>query len=472
MINQARNAPQSLRETTGTGWSVMSIARRTRRDPVRRGPALLLVAVFLATASPSLAQDTPSIAEAVTVEDLGLTMRLATGARAAAMAGTYTAIGDDAQALAFNPAGLARLRRIELAVGFQHQNAKLDNEFYGSNSSVDVSSTDLDHVTWAYPVPTYRGSFVLAAGVFRTMTSDIDILNRGSNTTTQSVDDYRLQQSGSVYSYNFGFAIDLAPVVSFGANFFFLDGGINALTQVGFVNLPPVAPGEPSEVSVVDNADVDVDGYGASFGIQYAPVSVLNFGVVVRTPTPINLSGRAITETAEYYTNDTDQFYTDSFVINTDYQLPFRVEGGVGLKTHILTVAVEAGYTDWTQTKINDIPLKDQNLRPIFRETVDLRGGAEVLIPGTTVHARAGYALLPYALQYLQADRIANSGQDLEKSTIVTERQLISAGLGVVLGRALAVDAALEYQLGEREIPTLVDKRKAARFVMSASYRF
>jgi hypothetical protein len=418
-------------------------------------------------AGPAAAQD---INEAVTVEDLGFTLRLAPGARSAGMAGAFTSLGDDATALVFNPAGLARIRRIELGVGFQHQRSNLESEFFGTTTDVDVTSTDLDHVSWAYPVPTYRGSFVVGAGVYRVVTSDIDILNRGFNSTTSSADDYRLQQSGSIYSYNVGFGIDLSPVLSAGVNAFVLDGEITALTQFTYGLTPPFSTGDLTEETLIDNAKVDVDGYGAVFGLQYTPVPMVHFGLTVSTPTPLNLSGEAIQDVATYYFNATDDFGTEAFAIETDLQIPFHVDFGASVTSDYVLLALDVGYTDWTQATINDVQLKDGNLQPVFREVVDVRVGAEVLIPKTQVRVRGGYAYVPYALEFLQADRIV--GDAIEKASIDTERQIIAGGVGALLGDALNVDAAFEYHLGQRSIPTLTDDRKTTRLVVSAAYRF
>jgi hypothetical protein len=443
--------------------------KRARTAPFA-GMNRLVVALGLTItlAAPAMAQN---INGAVTIEDLGFTLRLSNSARAAALAGTYTATGDDAQALVYNPAGLARLRRIELGAGFQHQRSTLENEFYGSPSQVDVTATTLDHVSWAYPVPTYRGSFVVGASVTRVHTSSIDILNRGFNTTTQTSDDYRLQQNGSVYSYNLGFGIDLAPTLSMGMGGFILDGSIDALTQFTYSYPPPYASGELIEESVIDNAKADVDGIGGVIGFQYNPISVLNFGVSLRTPVYVNLRGSAIQDVARYYNNAADEFDTESFLIDTDYKIPFRIDGGVGLRFgKLLMLAGEVGWSDWTQAEINDFRLRDGNLRPVFRDVVDVRVGAEARIPATSVMLRGGYAYIPYTLEFLQADRI--EGSSIQKADTSHERQLLSGGVGVLLGNALQVDAAAEYYLGERTIPTLTDKRETVRFILSTSFHF
>ncbi|MBI5246684.1 MAG: PorV/PorQ family protein [Elusimicrobia bacterium] len=71
-------------------------------------------------------------------------LKLGTGARAAALGGAYTALGDDASAIGWNPAGLARLEKRE----FNAAHAELHER------------TRLDFATYAHP--TGRGSFAAA----------------------------------------------------------------------------------------------------------------------------------------------------------------------------------------------------------------------------------------------------------------------------------------------------------------------
>ena len=135
-----------------------------------------------------------------------------------------------------------------------------------------------------------------------------------------------------------------------------------------------------------------------------------------------------------------------------------------------LVVSLDAGYSDWKQAEVNGVQLKDEDLNAIFTEVLDLRAGAELLLPILPVRLRAGYAWIPYALEYLQADRIFMD--DIQKAEVETQRQIISVGAGVLIGRVLTLDASYERQMGKRSIPSLVDERTAGRVVFSGSYRF
>ncbi len=81
-------------------------------------------------------------------------LKLGTGARATALGGAYTALGDDASSIGWNPAGLARLEK---------------REFVGAHAEL-VERTRFDFA--AYAQPTERGTF--AAGLLYLSHGNID----------------------------------------------------------------------------------------------------------------------------------------------------------------------------------------------------------------------------------------------------------------------------------------------------------
>ncbi len=426
------------------------------------------LACVLATliAPPALAQD---INETVTMEDLGFTQRLNSGARPMALGGAYAALARDAHALFYNPAGLVGVSRTEFHLGVQQRNITVESEFYDTPTSIEKGATMLDDIAFAYPVPTLRGRLVVAGGVYAAYSSNIDIWNQGFNTSTSTDDDYLLQQDGTIYSYNFGAAIDLAPTFSVGVDVFYLDGRVSALTQFTDAFVPPPPPGQLLSETVVDDALLDAAGFGATLGLLYQPVKPLIIGLTVATPVVIKMKGDAVQESALYFNAAPDAFSSDVFAIETDYKLPFSVTGGITLSAPHGLVSIEVDYANWTEAEINGRQIRDQNLpfEPVFRDVVGFRTGLEATLG--PVSARGGYAYTPYPLPYLQADRI--TGSQLQKATIDAELQTLAAGIGVSIADAISLDASVERQYGERSIPTLVDTRESFSFVFAASYR-
>ena len=428
---------------------------------------LLLLAFILVLASPAYSQ---YIEQAVDFEDLGFYNRLFTAARPAALAGAYTAIGDDVHALVYNPAGLARVRRIDGSIGFQYEKNKHHNIFYSSPASVDQTSINLDYVSVATPFPTYRGSLVYAFGVYREYSSYLDLLYRGFNTDTDTHDDYILQQTGSVFSYNFGFGVDLSQTLSAGASFFIMDATINALTQWSYEFPGALPAGDTWQAFLLDDLETDLDGYGGRLGIQFHPHPSIQFGAALTTPVWINLTGSAYQEETFYNVAAADSFVANDFFVEIDYRLPFRLDGGVSFRHDYLLLALDIGYTDWTQSSVNKTRLRNYNLQPVQREVVDVRIGLEFSLPNLPIQFRGGYAYLPYPLTYIIADRIV--GEPLVKGTVDKEQQLFSVGLGGIIGKVMSLDLAYQYRKGLRSIPTLSDERSLHRLLISTSYHF
>jgi long-subunit fatty acid transport protein len=405
--------------------------------------------------------------DTVTMEDLGFTRRLTAGSRPAALAGAYAAVAEDAHALFYNPAALVGVRTTEFQLGFQHQSRTVESAFYGTTRSVDNGTLGLDDLAIAHAVPTVRGSLVLAGGVYRAYSTNIDIANQGFNSTTATDDDYLLQQGGSVYSYTFGGAIALSPTLAAGANVYFLHGEISALTQFTYTFVPLPPAGQLVTETVLDDAVFDADGIGATIGLLYQPVKSLTFGFAMGTPVAINLTGDAVQERAQYYNAAPDAFVSSVSAIEADYKLPFTVNGGIALSTKRAVISVEVDYAYWSEAEIGGRQVRDQNLQSIFSNTLGFRAGVEATIGPLSL--RGGYAYTPHPLEYLQADRI--EGTQLTKATIVTESQSVAGGVGLLIAKVLTLDASVEYEYGERSIPTLTDRRDTYRFIWAVCYR-
>lgn len=417
--------------------------------------------------------------QAVDIEDNGLTFTLFPGARPAGLAGAYTALGGDVHSLVYNPAGLARTRRIEASVGFVHDRYDNTTTYYGMEGDADHTTSNLDYASIAYPFPTYRGSLVGAIGVYRNFSSEMDLFYNGFNSDTQTLDNYILQQSGSIYSYNFGIGFDLSPSLSAGGSFFILDGTLKALTQFSFAFPGPLLPGELGKVFVDDDVEGDVDGFGARLGVQFNPIQRLTCGMVVTTPTWINLDGSFDTTEIYYYENSFDSLAeTTGLIEEVSYRLPFQIDFGVAVEpTDFLLWSLDFGYADWSETTVEKVQLKTAcpegvpcKRSPVFREVLNIRTGIEATIPGVPIRFRGGYAYLPYPLEHVQSDRITNDA--LEKADVTTERQLFSLGAGGLVGTVLALDVAFVYTTGERSMQTLEYGKTSKSFLLSASYRF
>lgn len=429
-----------------------------------RRSVLALAAAWVALSSPA-ANAQPGAA--VLFDDYGLTGPLTNTARAAAMCGAVVSTTNDVQSLRSNPAGLARIKRIEISLGLQQERTDVNNTFFGTSTGVDTRAGGFESAALAFPMPTYRGSFVAAFGVYRVYSGYLDLHYSGVNGTDETRDNYLLQQSGAIYSYDAGIGVDLSPTLSGGVSLFVLDGTIDPLEQYDFYFTSPMSG---VSVYVSDDRNIDVDGFGARVGAQLYFHRRLRAGFMFQTPTVMNIAGPAYTEITENVDNGVDTFTQSRGSVDSDLVLPYTVQLGVSTIVFNTTISLQMDYADWTEAAIDRKRLRAKSLEPVFREVVDYRAGLEWTAPKLPMRVRAGFAWLPYPMRYMHGDRI--DGKEFVRATIVDERRQVSFGVGGLVGQVMTIDAAYIHTSGTRTAAALTDERVMERFLLTASYRF
>lgn len=430
--------------------------------------ALLPFAGVVATLTAlAAAQASAQVVNSILFDDYGFTRPLTNTARAAAMSGAVVSTTNDVYSLVANPAGLARIKRVELSLGLQQERTTVDNTFFGTSTGVDTRAGGFESAAVAFPLPTYRGSFVAALGVYRVYSGYLDLHYTGDNTTDQTHDNYLLQQSGALYSYNAGIGVDLSPTLSGGVSLFVLDGTIDPLEQYDFAF---TAPNAGLSVYVSDDRSIDVDGFGARVGAQFYFHRLVRAGFVFQTPTVMNIAGPTYTEITENVDNGVDTFMQSRGAVDYDLVLPFTADVGLAVTALGTTLGFQVGYADWTEAAIDRKRLRSQTLEPVFREVIDYRAGLEWTAPRLPVRVRAGLAYLPYPLRFMQGDRI--DGKEFNRVTVDEERRQFSVGVGGLVGEVMTVDAAFIRSTGTRSAAALSDDRVTERYLLTASYRF
>ncbi len=403
--------------------------------------------------------------QTVEFEELGLTLPLYSGARAAGLAGAYATICNDAHSLYYNPAGLARIRRVEVTAGFQFEDRNVTTQFYGSPGQVSNNAGGLDAFTVAYPAFTYRGNLVAAVGVFRWSSSALDVARRGID--TEGLDSrFLLQQTGGIYSYHAGLGVDLSPALSGGVSINVVHGSVDVLRQYDFT----ATAGNGVSQFVVEDITQNITGFGARAGMQLFALSWLRLGATLSTPTWLKVSGTQQTETTVYNFNAADDFESSSMTRSRNYLVPFRVETGAALNAGPVVAMVEACYSDWREAAIDSRRFRNRQFESVFQPTWDIRAGIEYSATQVPLRVRAGYAYRPYPLKYLQRDHLEND--EIEEASVGAQRQQIAGGAGYLFGERVMVDAAYTHTWGDRALDILVDEREFDQFFLTVGYRY
>ncbi len=391
---------------------------------------LLVVAVVASLASFGQAGSPP------TNKDVAFTQRAEIGARWAGMGGACIAIVDDGSAIWYNPAGLGKIRRIELLGTLTNANLRIETSWAGRKSSSSVSTTRFQNASFSYPFPTYRGSLVAAGAVTRATSFD-QYLNRYGAQGYHDIEEKKVVLT----AWSGGFAVQVSPNVFLGGEGHLFTGDLDYHDQLW----PWGSCDEPAVFSQTG----DLSGYGGSLGMLYVS-RFISVGLTLKTPQRITVEGE------EVWTDAGCIRYNPPVKYNID--LPFSGAIGIGLMPPNFTIAVDVIYTDWHQLGFPG-GIRDESGNFIFDPTTDLRFGVEYTLPILPLRFRGGYSYVPLALNVFDAEK---------------NRTNITFGLGTLVESSLAVDVAWVHSCFERFSPQdeYREKRTLDKGFLTLTYRF
>jgi long-subunit fatty acid transport protein len=431
--------------------------------------AARLAGVFVWIGLGALGSGAAHAQEDVWVPEIPLTRDQSTSARALGMGGAYLALSDDAGGLQFNPAGLARVTRPELSGSIMNLKREIETRFDGVTMKTTLGRTRVTALGFVYPIPTYRGSAVVAAGYGAPWLLDREYARRnytGARPTGGVAED--IFEEGQVGHWSLAYAVDLSPTLTLGLRTSWIQG---ARMQDWVYR--------DASLDIHDVLDVSLNGFTGSLGVQTRAGRWGRAGVVVDLPRWIWIKGSV-----------TDTVSDDSWSIDEQMTLPFRVGAGVAVTLRELLLTADARFTDWSQIDyLGPLRYDDGERRRLaYAPTWDLHLGAEYLLDlakSVGVRVRGGAAWEPVPYRVLLTDIETAPGG--EGTLIVTpvyreahfdpDRFTLTAGLGLLLQGSLTVDIA--YAIGSYArvadaLPgtsRLAEDESEQRLILSAALR-
>lgn len=418
-----------------------------------------------AAARPAIAQ---SPDRAIEFEDFGFVRQLGASVRGSAYA-AYAATVNDATALAYNPAGLARVKRVSGVASFAGSTSTFEYGYAGAAPrDSDLDEYALQFLGTAFPLPVLRGSLVPAIGVERLFTSSLDLSYEGFNVPDDREDRLSLRQTGATYAYHIGAAVDLSGAFSAGADLMVLDGSIDRIRQYD-THYPVVSPN--LRTFVYEDMHADVDGWGARVGIEFYALELLQIAVVATTPLALEVEGTTVTEETRQVDNDVGSFTSTTTSSYTKYRTPYRIDGALAVPLNpSLLLCVQAGIADWSKATVDEGRLLVSDTETVMRDVVDVRAGAEWTLARWPLRVRAGFAYSRSASGYLESDRVDDDRlEPLDEESATTTYSL---GFGYLLRSSLSVDGAVVYGSGERTSATIEDARTTTAVSIGCGYWF
>jgi len=444
---------------------------------------------------------------------------LGVGARAMGMGGAYTGVASDYSALFWNPAGLTQLQYGEFSFGLSHTGYLDASTFLSNTQSLGSNAIKLNSLGIAYPVPVRRGSLVLAFGYHRQSDFTTGVSFKGFNPNGSIVqawapngqpypsdvtlaEDLKLAvadtatrrfyspitgrltqlgkatEEGGLNNWSAGGALEFSQNMSLGITLTYVSGTYKYARNYSEQDNNGVYtrfPFDFDELVVDDEVQSDLSGYTAKFGLMYKQLDRFRVGITIKTPTSF-----AIKETF----NTTATSYFDSADVNGvssygpfdspgsneyDVLTPWVFSAGASVMIRDLVLSGDIEYTDWTTMEFRnankDLLAKNKDIKNVFRETFNLRGGAEYDIKDIGLRVRGGfmYNTSPYK-------------DDAGKPEF--NQKYVTAGFGVLLGESTMLDVGYAhgwwktFRVSYLGGPRVDEKINANNFVATLSFRF
>jgi hypothetical protein len=388
----------------------------------------------------------------VWVPELPMTQDSGTSARALGLGGAYLALSDDAAALRYNPAGLARVSRIEFSGGVIDRNVKWTTTDHGRESQASEPHTRVSNLGFVYPFPTYRGSMVIALGYHVPYMIDRKYVRSGPRTGTDL--DEAIYEEGSVGEWSFGYAVDVSPSLALGFRTTLLSGSY--FQDWTFRN---------AFYDEHNTTDSNVSGYTFSLGAQARLGRWGRLGLVMDLPRWVKLQ------------TDLTDAYDVKTSVDEDLTLPFSFGAGLSATMQRLLLTGDLRLTDWTQIDYQG-PMRytdEAGRRELaYRRTLDLHMGAEYLLDisgGGGLRLRAGVAREPDPYTVVFTDITEPGDPVYFGAQHDPERLYFTGGVGVLFEESLAIDAAFATGRFAREGGQVKEEVAERRLLVSAGFR-
>ncbi len=408
------------------------------------------------------------------------------GVRALGMGNAYTALSDDGTGMFYNPAGLGLIRKLEFAGNLDYFSSKNSVSFLGNKSNYTNSTTNFSGISFVFPFPTLRGSFVVGAGystsamytgglkfdgfngsntsLIQSLALSTDVpfdlfltdddgntkingkLNQSGNTLDAGyLDDYSFSGALEVYKNLFvGVTLNLTSGVYKNSREYYEDD-----TQ-GNYDTTVLAPGynytrDFQTFYINRTLDWEIQGWDMKLGMLYQMSNSARVGMKIQFP-------KSYTVKEKFYTtgyadfgggirNTLDEEY---YQFNTEYDITTPFEFSIGGAGNILGLIVsgEITLTDYTQIEFSngsnisetDLLAINKDAKEFLRGVMNYNIGVEYLIPQSYFRVRAGY--------FVQKSPYVDDDPKYD-------RKYLTFGGGLLVDGIVSVDAA--YVMGSYE---------------------
>ena len=422
------------------------------------------------------------------------------GARSLALGGAYTALGNDASGMYWNPAGLAGMSNG--AIYFESNSLFYNNEttyIKERKNNPLHRSIEVNGVGIIYPVSTVRGSLVLGVGYNRIISYDGIMSFSGFSfrdndlgfpITVDGIEKHylfsknvqrseRVLSSGGLEQLTFSFGVAISPVSSFGLSISRLNGREDyefSFSQQDLQNTYKEFPIDFNQYDLVQSLITKTSGWNLRAGFKTSANEWFQIGMAFSLPYTLKVKENHASSEVLLFDNGDASDATEIGRYDYELVMPIILDLGIAVTADNLALSTSIRYKNWGDTQFNLNNLEhgsdeylifeeeNKNINFLYRSVVQFRAGAEYLWEFSDTFGmtfRAGGGLLPSPEGNSKADQ-----------------SFLSLGLGIPFYQSMLLDIAYIIRNYEKKSSDLftpsgtLEEVSTGRLLINVSYLF
>ena len=403
------------------------------------------------------------------------------------MGGAQIAGANDVTAVIHNPAALARIDKVQFQFGLNVANTDMSTKLKSTtqNGSGDISDNNTTFGTFglAYPVPTDRGSLVLALGVNKVKDFNGSFSNEFYDQYAFQADDggewdgYVTEENiekGGVNVISFAGAVDVSPNVAIGMSIDVWTGSYQIDKRFLRNNFEgadgtPNTGDEESWLDVIGGED-NISAFGFKPSVLYFK-DKFRFGAYMRFPMKFHIEQDNY---EEYYTSNNGYHFNihesgppdSSDYWGVDYEITTPMQLGVGISfgtPGVRSIAADMIYENWEEAEDVDFPYYFSDK---FKSTLSWRVGMEQRIPFLDIVGRVGYYTQPLNFKGPREDYYGAPEIDINN-----DRDYITFGASKLFDENLQLDIGYAHGFWRQKEVNRTDEQTDKRIYATLTYR-
>lgn len=396
---------------------------------------------------------------------------------------TIATFGNFSSAL-INPAGLGTIHKNVMRLSVNSNSYNNSSTFFNNLSSSKRGNTGLSQFSLIMPLPTKKGSAVLALGYQQTRdfmsTMSFNAFNSGNNSMIQDLTSFNediayelgvsypvydskgdyikdetsingklrqtgsLKEEGNLNSWLMSGALEISKDVFFGLTVNVISG--NYLSNrnytendYDFDNYSGLLDPQDSSTlgfesfHINDIIDWNISGWDLRLGLLYKPNSALSLGAMIKFPTSYSIEENYSIYGKSYFTNNIFEVNQPGVTNRYEISSPYELSAGVSSSFSLLRVNAGVKLVDYSQIEYKSgfekdiLTGKNDEIKELLGRVVNYNLGIEFTLPFPALKVRGGFIYNPSPFK--------GDSNDYDK-------KYLTAGIGFPMTKNLILDIA------------------------------